>query len=331
MLIASILTILLLWSTSSSGVKGAQDLAANTSPGDQLESWHKLAYSLFINGNRSYENEYIDQLTDLAELENILKKSEFNQDALINNRRTARQYYVINIYSSYWRILVSTTSLARRRKSLSENLLNIFSIIDSGCMKSDTDNISYINRLFDWGSGIKQALSVMKHSYTENCIERLFIAIYNPLRLLGTDDVIRVQELELQFGEDSESVSSSPSTAPKLALYIQNLDHPDMETLNPLDKTTASVTLGDIYSNEILEPCSKICQLGRHIDTVMPIVTDLFNEIHFKRPHIDDREKELENVEKTIQFACHITKMKYELIVNRLLLHFKRLKYLGHV
>lgn len=312
MLVANILSVLLIFV----GLLGVESRFEYKREDNAFKNWEQKGWLLFGGGFLVTYDECIRQLSALVEYE-----QEINKYGLVFGPNKLNIYHngkrMFNYYINRWFNLVNTTSLTRKNRTLTENLLQILDKHSNGCSTEEMDKLDKLIILFQTKHGLRQALTKVRLLMVSVCQERVYHAISNPFGLIGKDDIARVIQLSPIEELNKLKTIQTHKLGRKLAQFLRDLDHPSIMSLDPFDLVPAMNATMSVYQVEIFEPCSKVCNLGNLSQVKFNLVTDFFNDTK------DRRKTYLENIDKTVQTACYFAQIDARRMVANIYGHFK--------
>lgn len=280
-----------------------------------FQRWNVKAYSLFGLGvDLSYE-ECHNQLEALVEQEKEVNRERVLFPARYGNSHTGRK--LIDYYIYRWKQVVRLTSLARKRKTLSENLLDLMNNSLNACSYDEINNLREIGAHFKTKIGLLNAFTKVLSNQVTNCQDRLDIALLNPFKLLGGEDVDRVMQLfEIERATFNRLVGWQ-NLGNQLAKFLYTLNHPSFDSLN-IWHSSARDIIRDVYLGEILDPCRKVCNLGEANKTVSKLIT------YLDWAPDDLRRVKLDKMFHIVEAACRFMNLDPHFVTAEILFNLKR-------
>lgn len=304
------IVLALLWLTTTSSAVRSRKKSTNPRLWEQpLEYWKIVAHPIYWVGYKESYDEMIRHLLELVEIEKQVDKTGQNILENPNKGKTHTGIRTIQYYLERWEMVVRSTSLNRKRRTLTQNLLDFLTSDSNECTVEEFNNLRLVFSYFITRDGLKETLSTALFNKRLLCQERIYNAILNPFKLIGVDDVTRVLELQILGEFDCSKRVRCRRFGTKLGPFLADSGHPSMDTLNPFEMGTAYRAIENAYLGEVFEPSSKVCALGS-------VMLEKFKlKTYFIRDSNDYRSVELNNIKKTIKAACSIIKFDVALVV----------------
>lgn len=275
-----------------------------------LENWKLIASPIYGAGYKQTYSDMIRHLTELVEIEREVDRWRGNILLNPNKGKSHQGLKMIQYYMNRWVMVARLTSLNRKRRTLSENLLELMRTDSNECSVDEMNNLKQIFGYFEAKTGLRESLATAYLNKRLTCQDRVFIALSNPFKLIGSDDVARVLELQV-VGEFDRLKRVRPRRfGINIAEFLVELGHPSIMLLNLNDMAAAYYAIENAYLGEVYEPSWKICGLGRAIQNKSHLNS------YFIREPSDYRRVALHNMYKAIYVACSIVKLNVSLVVT---------------
>lgn len=315
MLLASILLLLVL--ALSAGV------SATVSHEDDkvlhpFRAWEEKAWPIYGEGYVMSLDDSVRRLTELVQYEHQVNRHRIVvSDHQIKKRFNGRR--MMSFYSSRWKDVARVLSLARKSKTLTQNLIELMNNDLNGCTIDEIKMLSRLNSTFQTKPGLSRALTNTYERQIINCQDRVYESISNPFKLIGFDDVERVYELADLCKFKIYAEYPLEKFALDLAKFLLDLEHPSIMSLYTSgDIESAFHTIRDAYLGNIFDPCSKVCSLSKSITNDAQLVSYYFQDSN------ETKSLQLQNLLETTKIACHISEFNVPLTVSYITTHYRR-------
>lgn len=220
------------------------------------------------------------------------------------------------------------TSLIHKDRTLADNLIDILTK-HNGCSGKEISKISKITDIFEPYSLIQMSIEMVDRKEKTYCYSAYETSLKGVDRLVGQRNVeiifnlmSRIDPISLRdFSQNLHHAKpdSIETLSYGIALYLANLNHPDLDMINAENVAESESPLEEIYSLEVKKPASQLCRLTSGIDGYFPIrkYEDLSPIFAIDR---------LVAFEERTKFCCDIESLEYASIKSRLQQHFLVLK-----
>lgn len=217
----------------------------------------------------------------------------------------------------------SETTLLRKTKTVSENLIDIFSN-HNGCSSDEISKIVNLARIFKTKSRINKVLVNLEELTIAHCRENYQNLMNKTTKLIGKaylsillklSKFVNTQQLtDFVTNRDYASKTSIDSVSNGLALYLSSIDNPSIEDIESQDLIQVESTIADLYDIEIRIPVATLC--------------NLLNPIRKAFSHIDigTREDMMPLYLQLVEFSCSLASLAPTSIKSRIVQHFLNIR-----
>lgn len=265
MIMRSIFLVSLIYLTLLTGVHSTRDRIKNKNIRDGYHMWRDLINSLF-NPTISVSIKQISRVVYLINKAEMSSQSRYWSDYFKGEFPLAikRRNELLN-YIDHDKMLIQRTSIARKSKSLANNILEISQVVNNGCTDMEIGTLYLIKQDYKFNSFMHKGLENIIEKQIKHCQYMHNEAQEYRFRMVGAESTNAVREaykfVQKTISKFYEFRNPHDLVARGIAFYMIGLNNPDLE-LFPYDEKTAS-KFATIYEDELFNACVRLCYLSR--------------------------------------------------------------------
>lgn len=258
----------------------------------------------------------------LAELDkmSLFQQTPFFEISMMTLPRAGLPERVVKYFEYSYR-LHRQTSLLRKAKTLTENLIDILSAKHNGCSWDEISKVSNVQDIFERRSLIKISFDMVELEKTIRCFKDYARGLEGVSVLASRENVAIIDNLitkidpkilqKFTLNPYDPNQGSIEMISDGIAKYMIQLEHPNLEEIPQTNLAETLSLLEQIFNSEIKEPASQLCHLTSGILGYFP--KERFDDLFFAG--------ELDRVnalEKRIEFSCDLASFPYASIRTRI-------------
>lgn len=297
-------------------------LNSNPTLNYQSELWKNHVSELFAQSmtKKTIVSIVLRRLFEIHHIEQS-HKLQLDVDTLKRSSKI-RDYFMVH------ESIVNETSLFRKRKFVSENLLDIIGKLD-GCLVEDFSKLDRLSQVFRERTRIRITIATLRPKKLRYCWPNYRNLTQSIVNLIGhryetVSRLIRVLNESALNDYSQNRYDAKPESIELLsfgiAVYMIALGHPDLEDIPARNMDQMEELLEEIYKSEVEDPCTYLCNMSNS-------ARQYFSQLKQSTSNeLKNKFERSESLEKTLDSCCNIASFAYASLRARIWRHFLNLK-----